>query len=64
MTFSSTSRILFTSGSGVFSKAFSAKTLRRFPNIERLVVYSCDESKQWELEQQFLEAECPQLRLL
>ena len=62
MTFTPTSRILITGGSGSFGKAFIAELLRRFPMIERLVVYSRDELKQWELQQQYPEAEYPQLR--
>jgi len=62
MTFTSKSRILITGGSGSFGKAFIAETLRQFPTIERLVVYSRDELKQWELQQQYPEAEYPQLR--
>jgi UDP-N-acetylglucosamine 4,6-dehydratase len=62
MPFDSTSRILITGGTGSFGKAFIAKTLRRFPAIERLVVYSRDELKQWEFQQQYPESQYPQLR--
>jgi UDP-N-acetylglucosamine 4,6-dehydratase/5-epimerase len=63
MTFNSTSRILITGGTGSFGKAFIAETLNRFPGIQRLVVYSRDELKQWELQQLFPESQYPQLRL-
>ena len=56
------SRVLLTGGTGSFGKAFIARVLTQFPNIERIVVYSRDELKQWELQQQFPEAEYPQLR--
>ena len=62
MTFNSESRILLTGGTGSFGKAFIAETLSRFPSIQRLVIYSRDELKQWELRQHFSEKKFPQLR--
>lgn len=62
MTFDSSSRILLTGGTGSFGKAFIAETLRRFPTIERLVVYSRDELKQWELQQHYPDTTYPQIR--
>lgn len=62
MVFSSNSRILITGGTGSFGKAFIAETLCRFPTIERLVVYSRDELKQWELQQLYPPDRFPQLR--
>jgi len=62
MPFDSSSRILLTGGTGSFGKAFIAETLRRYPDIQRLVVYSRDELKQWELQQHYPESEYPQLR--
>lgn len=56
------SSVLITGGTGSFGKAFIAEALRRFPSIHRLVVYSRDELKQWELQQQFPESDYPQLR--
>jgi FlaA1/EpsC-like NDP-sugar epimerase len=49
MPFDSSSRILITGGNGSFGKAFITETFRRYPNIQRLVVYRHDELKQWEL---------------
>jgi UDP-N-acetylglucosamine 4,6-dehydratase len=63
MPFDSSSRVLITGGTGSFGKAFIAETLERFPSIERLVVYSRDELKQWELQQLYPEHQYPQLRL-
>jgi UDP-N-acetylglucosamine 4,6-dehydratase (inverting) len=63
MTFDSSSRILITGGTGSFGKAFIAETLKRYPNVQRLVVYSRDELKQWELQQLYPENQYPQLRL-
>jgi UDP-N-acetylglucosamine 4,6-dehydratase len=62
MPFDASSRILITGGTGSFGKAFIAETLRRFPAIQRLVVYSRDELKQWELQQRYPEKDYPQLR--
>ena len=56
------SSILITGGTGSFGKAFIGRLLKRFPDISRIVVYSRDELKQWELQQQFPEAQYPQLR--
>lgn len=63
MTFNSSSRILITGGTGSFGKAFIAETLRHHPDIQRLVVYSRDELKQWELQQLYPPDKFPQLRL-
>lgn len=62
MPFDSSSRILITGGTGSFGKAFIAETLRRFPTIQRLVIFSRDELKQWELQQQYPEYAFPQVR--
>ena len=62
MPFNSGSNILVTGGTGSFGKAFIAETLKRFPDVRRLVVYSRDELKQWELQQLFPEQKFPQLR--
>jgi len=56
------SSILITGGTGSFGNAFIARMLQRFPDIRRIVVYSRDELKQWELQQQYPEAKYPQLR--
>jgi len=62
MPFDSSSSILITGGTGSFGKAFIAETLRRFPAIERLVIYSRDELKQWEIQQLYSAKQFPQLR--
>jgi UDP-N-acetylglucosamine 4,6-dehydratase (inverting) len=62
MPFDSSSRILITGGTGSFGQAFIAETLKRFPSIQRLVIFSRDELKQWELQQRFPEDAFPQLR--
>lgn len=62
MPFQNHSRILITGGTGSFGKAFIAETLRRWPDIERLVVYSRDELKQWQLQQLYPVERYPKLR--
>ena len=62
MPFDNNSRILITGGTGSFGRAFIARLLNRFPDISRIVVYSRDELKQWELQQLFPQTQYPQLR--
>jgi UDP-N-acetylglucosamine 4,6-dehydratase/5-epimerase len=44
--------ILITGGTGSFGKAFVRTVTSRYPNIKRLVVYSRDELKQYEMAQE------------
>ena len=44
--------ILITGGTGSFGKAFVRSVLQQNPNIQRLVIYSRDELKQFEMEQE------------
>ena len=62
MSFNRDSSILLTGGTGSFGKAFIGEALTRFPDLSRLVVYSRDELKQWELQQLYPEDRFPQLR--
>jgi UDP-N-acetylglucosamine 4,6-dehydratase len=55
-------RLLITGGTGSFGKAFVARVLEVCPEVERLVIFSRDELKQWELQQQYPENRYPQLR--
>jgi UDP-N-acetylglucosamine 4,6-dehydratase/5-epimerase len=45
--------ILITGGTGSFGKAFVKSVLDHCPKIKRLVVYSRDELKQFEMQQEF-----------
>jgi UDP-N-acetylglucosamine 4,6-dehydratase (inverting) len=54
--------ILVTGGTGSFGKAFVRTVLQRHPGIRRLVVYSRDELKQFEMSQVFSDREHPGLR--
>ena len=55
-------RVLITGGTGSFGKAFISRLVERFPQVERLVIFSRDELKQWELQQRYPEQQYPQLR--
>ena len=55
-------RVLITGGTGSFGKAFVARVLESYPQVERLVIFSRDELKQWELQQHYPEDRYPQLR--
>ena len=55
-------RVLITGGTGSFGKAFVAELLAAKPEVERLVIFSRDELKQWEMRQLFPEKDFPQLR--
>jgi UDP-N-acetylglucosamine 4,6-dehydratase (inverting) len=54
--------ILVTGGTGSFGKAFVQTVLDRFPNIKRLVIFSRDELKQFEMSQTFSDSANPALR--
>lgn len=54
--------ILVTGGTGSFGKKFIETILRDYPKVERLVVYSRDELKQFEMGQEFSASIYPQIR--
>lgn len=54
--------ILITGGTGSFGKKFVKTILERFPNVKRLVIYSRDELKQFEMAQIFSPLEHKALR--
>ena len=54
--------ILITGGTGSFGKAFVKTVLARYPNVKRLVIFSRDELKQFEMAQQFSQAQYPAIR--
>lgn len=54
--------LLITGGTGSFGKAFVKTILARFPDIKRLVVYSRDELKQFEMAQDFPDTRYPNIR--
>lgn len=54
--------ILITGGTGSFGKAFVSTILERHREVERIVIYSRDELKQYHMSQQFPLSDYPQLR--
>ncbi|TMM29160.1 UDP-N-acetylglucosamine 4,6-dehydratase (inverting) [Polaribacter aestuariivivens] len=54
--------ILITGGTGSFGKMFTKLILERNPNIKRLVIFSRDEQKHFQMSQEFSENEYPQIR--
>jgi UDP-N-acetylglucosamine 4,6-dehydratase (inverting) len=54
--------ILITGGTGSFGTAFVSTVLARYPQVKRLVVYSRDELKQYEMSLKFPEARYPRIR--
>lgn len=54
--------VLITGGTGSFGKKFVETILNRYPDVKRIVIYSRDELKQFELKQRYPEQKYPQLR--
>lgn len=54
--------VLITGGTGSFGKKFVETILRRYPETRRIVIYSRDELKQFELKQKYPHDKYPQLR--
>jgi len=54
--------ILITGGTGSFGHAFVKRVLTDWPQIDRLVIYSRDEQKQFEMAQQYPHSKYPMIR--
>ena len=54
--------ILVTGGTGSFGRAFVREVTARYPRVKRLVVFSRDELKQYEMAQDYPEPKYPALR--
>jgi UDP-N-acetylglucosamine 4,6-dehydratase len=54
--------ILVTGGTGSFGRAFAARVLKDNPELERLVVFSRDELKQYEMGREFSDRDYPAMR--
>jgi UDP-N-acetylglucosamine 4,6-dehydratase (inverting) len=54
--------IFVTGGTGSFGKAFVRTVLKRHPDIKRLVIFSRDELKQFEMAQEFSKEQYPGIR--
>ena len=59
---SRSSRILITGGTGSFGRAFVKALLQAYPDINRIVVFSRDELKQWQMQQEYPPDRYPNLR--
>ena len=55
-------RLLITGGTGSFGQEFVRYVLEAYPGIARLVIFSRDELKQFEMQQKFPRAQYPNLR--
>ncbi|MDE5417233.1 UDP-N-acetylglucosamine 4,6-dehydratase (inverting) [Labilibaculum sp. DW002] len=54
--------VLITGGTGSFGKMFTKLILKSYPNVERLVIFSRDEQKHFQMAQEFPEHKYPQMR--
>ena len=55
-------KVLITGGTGSFGKAFVKYCLKNNSKIQRLVIFSRDELKQWEMQKEYPSEKFPQLR--
>ena len=54
--------VLITGGTGSFGKKFMELILKEYPQVKKIVIYSRDELKQFEIKQKYPQKEYPQLR--
>lgn len=54
--------VLITGGTGSFGKKFVETLVSYHPNVKRIVIYSRDELKQFEMQQLYPDAQYPQIR--
>ena len=54
--------ILITGGTGSLGKALTYHILNKFPQIKRLIIFSRDEQKQFQMSQEFSESKYPHIR--
>jgi UDP-N-acetylglucosamine 4,6-dehydratase len=54
--------ILITGGTGSLGKELTKTILKKWPKVKRLVIYSRDEQKQFQMAQEFPESEFPAIR--
>lgn len=58
----SNNSLLITGGTGSFGKALTRRVLEKYPDIKRLVIFSRDELKQYEMAQEFPPDKYPNIR--
>ncbi len=56
--------LLITGGTGSLGKALTSHILSKYPNIKKLVIYSRDEQKQFQMAQDYPSDKFPQIRFL
>lgn len=54
--------ILITGGTGSLGKALTATIFQKWPNVKRLVIFSRDEQKQFQMAQEYTPEKYPQIR--
>ncbi|GAA4882677.1 UDP-N-acetylglucosamine 4,6-dehydratase (inverting) [Flaviramulus aquimarinus] len=54
--------VLITGGTGSLGKALTADILKKWPNVKRLVIYSRDEQKQFQMAQEYPVSKYPSMR--
>lgn len=54
--------VLITGGTGSLGKALTKHILQQYPEVKRLVIFSRDEQKQFQMAQEYLESQYPQIR--
>jgi len=54
--------VLITGGTGSFGQAFVRKVLKQYPGLKRLVIFSRDELKQFDMGMEFPNSKYPQIR--
>ncbi|MEZ9645225.1 UDP-N-acetylglucosamine 4,6-dehydratase (inverting) [Vibrio sp. 10N.261.52.C2] len=54
--------VLITGGTGSFGKKFIETILERFSDVKKIIIYSRDELKQFEIKQKYPSSQFPQLR--
>ena len=54
--------ILITGGTGSLGKALTGYILKKYPKVNKLVIYSRDEQKQFQMSQEFPESQFPMIR--
>lgn len=54
--------ILITGGTGSLGKALTTHILQKYPEVRRLIIFSRDEQKQFQMAQEFSDSKYPQIR--
>jgi UDP-N-acetylglucosamine 4,6-dehydratase/5-epimerase len=54
--------LLITGGTGSFGKEFTKTIFKKWPGVKRLVIYSRDEQKQYNMASEYLDTEYPAIR--